>query len=149
LLHSLTDIDWDFVAAAAPVFFVLGVLIGATAVVRVPRARPVLAVLVGVIALTSLYSLTAPWLRRRRPDDAYAALGRNDARGAASAASDAHDLDPLSPEPLWAWALAASSAGDTREALRQYRRAVHLQPDNSVTWYLLGAYEFDLHRYQA
>ena len=149
LLHALGDIDWDFVAVSAPLFFVLGVLIGAAGRVREPRRRPVLAFGVGVAALAALYSLTAPWLGVRRVDDAYAALGRGNPRAAVSAASEAHDLNPLSAEPYWAWALAEASVRNVGAAVHEYRRAVHLQPDNSETWYALGAYEFDVGRYQA
>ena len=148
LLHALADIDWDFVAASAPVFLVLGVLIGATAVVRKPRPRPLLAAGVAGVALAALYSLTAPWLASRRVDDAYAALGRNDPAAAVVAAREARGLDPLSPEPLWAWALADALAGRKDAAVREYRRAVGLQPANGETWYALGAYEFDLGRFQ-
>src|SRR5207247_537162 len=104
LLHALGDIDWDYVAVSALVFFVLGVLIGTSATARTPRARPVVGIAVAVSALAVLYSLTAPWLAARRLDDAYAALGRNDPAAAASKASEAHDLNPLSPQPYWAWA---------------------------------------------
>ena len=149
LLHVLGDIDWDFVAATAPVFFALGVLIGAPSAVRVPRRRPLLALAVAVVALASLYSLTAPWLGARRVEDAYAALDRNDPAAAVSAAREARDLDPLSVQPLWVWALAEASAGNTDAAVRQYRRAIALQPSNGETWYALGAYEFSLGRYKA
>jgi tetratricopeptide (TPR) repeat protein len=149
LLHALGDIDWDFVAASAPVFFAFGVLIGATAAVQERARRPLLAVAAAVVALAALYSLTAPWLAARRVDEAYAALDRGRAAAAVAAARDAHQLDPLSLEPLWAWALAEASVRHEDAALRQYRRAVDLQPENADTWYALGAYEFDLRRYQA
>jgi tetratricopeptide (TPR) repeat protein len=149
LLHALGDIDWDFVAAGAPVFFALGVLIGASSTLREPRRRLLLALTVAVVALASLYSLTAPWLGARRVEDAYAALDRNDPAAAVSAARDAHDLNPLSLEPLWAWALAEALAGNTDAAVHQYLRAIALQPANSDTWYDLGAYELDLKRYKA
>jgi hypothetical protein len=149
LLHALGDIDWDFVAVSAPVFFVLGALIGGAGRVRKPRRRPLLALGVGLVTLAALYSLTAPWLGARRVEAAYAALDRNDPKAAVSAASDAHDLNPLSPEPYWAWALAEVSVRNVDAAVREYRRAVDLQPDNSETWFALGAYEFDVGRYQA
>jgi O-Antigen ligase len=149
LLHALGDIDWDFVAASAPVFFALGVLIGVRSVVREPRRRPLLAATAAVVALAALYSLTAPWLGGRRVEDAYAALDRNDPAAAVSAARDARDLDPLSLEPLWAWALAEAFAGNRDAAVHQYLRAISLQPANSETWYALGAYEFELERYKA
>lgn len=149
LLHALADIDWDFVAATAPPFLVLGVLLGSAAPAREMRARPVLAAAAAAVALASLYSLTAPWLAARRVDDSYAALGRGDLSGAASAARDAHDLNPLSLDPYQAQAAANILAGDRAGALREYRRAAARQPENSETWYDLGAYEFHLKRYQA
>jgi tetratricopeptide (TPR) repeat protein len=149
VLHALADIDWDFVAATAPAFFVLGVLLGAVAPARPPRGRPVLAAVAAAVALASLYSLTAPWLAARRVDDSYAALGRGDLFAAASAARDAHDLNPLSLDPYQARAAADIVAGARAAALREYRRAADRQPENSETWYDLGAYEFHLKRYQA
>src|SRR5919198_2014211 len=149
VLHALADIDWDFVAATAPAFFVLGVLLGSVAPARPPRGRPVLAAVAAAAARASLSSLTAPWLAARRVDDSYAALGRGDLSGAASAARDAHDLNPLSLDPYQAQAAADIVAGARAAALREYRRAADRQPENSETWYDLGAYEFHLKRYQA
>src|SRR5262249_45072152 len=51
LLHALGDIDWDYVAVSALVFFVLGVLIGTSATVRQPRARPTVGIAVAVCSL--------------------------------------------------------------------------------------------------
>ena len=149
LLHALEDIDWDFVAATAPVFFALGVLIGTGSAVREPRRRPLLAVALAAVAMASLYSLTAPWLGARRVEDAYAALDRNDPAGAVSAARAARELDPLSVDPLWAWALAEALAGNSASAIHQYLRAISLQPADGRTWYALGQYEFELERYKA
>src|SRR5207245_9642659 len=39
LLHALADIDWDFVAVSAPVFFVGGLVIGMGGEVRALRVR--------------------------------------------------------------------------------------------------------------
>ena len=149
LLHALADIDWDFVAATAPAFFVLGVLLGSASPAREPRSRPVLAMAAAAVTLASLCSLTFPWLAARRVNDSYDALGRGDLSGAVSAARDAHDLNPLSLDPYQAWALADIVAGDRAGAIREYRRAADRQPENSETWYDLGAYEFNLKRYQA
>ena len=97
----------------------------------------------------ALYSLTAPWLAGRKVDDAYEALGRGDGRGAIDAARQARDLNPLSVEPLVVWALTEESGGRVAAALRRYRDATSLQPENSETWYSLGAYEFSLGRFRA
>jgi O-Antigen ligase len=149
LAHALADIDWDFVAASAPVFLVVGLLLTAGREARAPKSRPLVAATTAVVGLAVLYSLTAPWLAGRKVEDAYAALGRGDAAAAVSAARQARDLDPLSVDPLWVWALAEESRGSVAGALRRYRSAVDLQPENSDTWYSLGAYEFALRRYRA
>jgi hypothetical protein len=148
LLHALADIDWDFAAATAPVFLVCGCLFAAGREPAAPRARPLAAAAVGLAGLALLYSLTAPWLSDRKVNDAYDALGRANAPAAASAARQARQLDPFSVEPLWAWALADQIRGDVAGALRRYRDAADLQPENSETWYALGAYEYRLGRYR-
>ena len=117
LLHALADIDWDFVAASAPVLFAVGVLLAAGRPAAEPRSRPVLAVVACVAGLGVLYSMTAPWLAQRRVEAAYEAIAENDVAGAVSAARQARDLNPLSVEPLWAWALAdARSSGSVPHA---------------------------------
>jgi tetratricopeptide (TPR) repeat protein len=148
LLHALADIDWDFVAASAPVLFVVGVLLAVGRPPAEPRGRPALATVTCVAALAVLYSIAAPWLSQRRVEVAYGAIARADAREAASAARQAHDLNPLSVDPLWAWALAEATARNTAETLRRYREAVDLQPENSDTWFTLGAFEFQIGRYR-
>ena len=138
LLHALADIDWDFVAVSAPVFFVGGLLIGAGGDARTVRARPIAAAGVAVGLLAAVYSLTAPWLASNRTSDAYAASSPS---AAASAARDASGLNPFAVEPIWVLAAAYSFVGDRRDALEQYRRATRLQPENPNTWVQLGLYE--------
>jgi O-antigen ligase len=138
LLHALADIDWDFVAVSAPVFFVGGLLIGAGGSVRQIRARPLAAAGVAVALLAAVYSLAAPWLAANRTSDAY---GASSAAAAASAARDASDLDPFSVEPIWVLAATYSLVGDGRDALAEYLRATRLQPENPNTWLQLGTYE--------
>ncbi len=149
LAHALVDIDWDFVAATAPVFLVVGVLLAAGREPGAARPRPVLAVVVGVIGLGALYSIASPWLAQRKIESAYTAIGRGDVTAALHAARQARQLNPLSVEPLRAWALAEASRGAVTPALRRYRQAVDLQPENAETWYALGAYAFALGRYRA
>jgi O-antigen ligase len=149
LLHALADIDWDFAAATAPVFLLCGCLFAAGREPSTPRARPLAAAAAGLAGLAVLYSLTAPWLADRKVEDAYAALGDGDAAAAVSAARQAHQLNPFSTQPLWAWALADTVRGDVAGAVRRYRDATELQPENSETWYSLGAYEYRLGRYRS
>jgi tetratricopeptide (TPR) repeat protein len=148
LLHALADIDWDFVAASAPVLVAVGVLLSSGRPPAEPRSRPAPALATGVVALAVLYSITAPWLAQRRVEDAYSAIARADAADARSAARQAHDLNPLSVEPLWAWALAEATARNPGGTLEHYLDAAELQPENSDTWFALGAYEFELRRYR-
>lgn len=148
LVHSLADIDWDFVAASAPVFVVTGSLLAVGLEPRPSRGRVVPALATCLAGLAVLYSLTAPWLSHRKVEDAYRAIARGDARAAIKAARQAHELNPLAVEPLWARALATASRGDIEGALRQFRRATELRPEDADTWYSLGAFEFVQRRYQ-
>jgi hypothetical protein len=143
LLHALADVDWDFVAVSAPVFFIAGLEIGMGGELRSAGGRQRLLPAVAAVAvlLGGAYSLTAPWLASDRVDDAYTALIGGNARAAASNALDAKDLNPLSPEPIWALASAYSSVGDAARATRLYEQATRLQPENSDTWDELGEYE--------
>ncbi len=145
LLHALADIDWDFVAVSAPVFFVGGLVLGLGGGVRSVRipARPLLAAGVTVGLLAAVYSLTAPWLAANRTNDAYAALVDLRPAAAASDARDAADLNPFSVQPISVLASAYSSVGDARDAVAQLERATRLQPENPDTWVQLGEYELE------
>lgn len=143
LLHALADIDWDFVAVSAPVFFLGGLLIGMGGEVRAVRVRgrPLLAAGVALAMLAGIYSLAAPWLAANRVDDAYAALVDAKPASAASDARDAAGLNPLSVDPIWALALAYASVSDVPDTVKQYERATQVQPENPDTWVALGKYE--------
>src|SRR5581483_3310700 len=60
VLHALVDIDWEFVAVSAPLFLVLGVLVGASSATRQPARRPLWALGCAVLVFAAGYSLTAP-----------------------------------------------------------------------------------------
>lgn len=148
LLHALVDFDWDFVAVTGPALFVVGVLAGVSGTARATRRRrfPLAAATVAVASLAALYSLAAPWLAARRVYDSGIVL-ENDPVAAAREARSAHRLNPLSPEPLWAWGLAEYLGGDNASAVRRFEDAAELQPENWETWYRLGTFEFRLGRY--
>jgi hypothetical protein len=137
VIHGVVDFDWDFVAVTAPGAAVLGVLLaaGRPARVRLRAQRALPAVAAGAFAAAALYSLVSPWLAVRRVDDAYAALSRGDTGAAVAEASSAHNLNPVSVEPLLAWAAAESARGDVGAAGRLYTRAIAIQPDNWRPWY--------------
>ncbi len=143
LLHALADIDWDFVAVSAPVFFLGGLLIGIGGEVREVRVhgRPLLAAGLVACLLAGVYSLAAPWLSSNRVQDAYSAILVQNPQAGANDARDAASLDPLSFQPIWALAAAYASIGDVPGAVRQYERATRLQPENPDTWVALGVFE--------
>jgi tetratricopeptide (TPR) repeat protein len=141
LLHALADYDWDFIAVSAPFFFVAGLLL---AVGRRPLtvARHRVGALAAVLVTwAALYSLLAPRLAERKVDDAYAAL--DNPSQAVDDARDAHSLNPLSIDPLLAWAAAEEAEGRTQRALELYVEAVDLQPLNPDAWYELGRFELE------
>ena len=146
LLHSLVDYHWDFVALAAPALAVLGYLLVAARDPDVtPPRRPLLAASAVLLAAGALVSLAAPWLAERRVAAAYDAVSTDPARAAAEA-SDAHDLNSLSVEPLFAWAAAEEARGHLREALGRYEQATRLQPKNAETWRTLATFELEVMR---
>src|SRR6478752_3705506 len=147
ILHGLVDIDWEFVAVTAPAFFVLGALIGLGARRRARVTRAVWA-LAGLAGLGVLYSLVAPYSSARLVDSAYSQLASDRSEAALSDARAARRLNPLATDPLYALGDAEASRHDEEAALRYYRQAVDLQPENSSTWYALGSYEFFTGRYK-
>ena len=146
LLHSLVDYHWDFVALAAPALVVLGYLLGsAREPERAPPRRALVAISAVSLAVGALVSLGAPWLAERRVSQAYDVVVSDPARAAAKA-SDAHDLNALSVDPLFAWAVAEEARGDLREALGRYEQATRLQPKNAETWRTLATFELEVLR---
>jgi tetratricopeptide (TPR) repeat protein len=142
LLHSLIDVDWDFVAVAAPAFVAAGALAGRPTLRRVPL--PGLLAATGA-ALFAFAVLLLPWLGARWSDEALAA---SPAR-ATQLADRAHSVDPLLVDPLWAKAFAAETLGELRRAFQYYVQAVHREPKNPQTWRLAGEYAFSLRCYRS
>jgi O-Antigen ligase len=147
VLHALVDIDWEFVAVTAPAFFVLGAVVGLGARRRARISRPVWA-LVGLVGLGVLYALVAPYASSRLVDSSYSELAADRTGAVISDGRAARALNPLSVDPLFALADAEAARHDEEAALRYYRRAVDLEPENSSTWYALGSYEFFTGRYR-
>ena len=94
-----------------------------------------------LVAWAGLYSIAAPRVAAGRVDDAYAAIERGDVEEAVDDGEDAHSLDPLSIEPLQAWASAEEAQGSIARARELYVQAVELQPLNSIAWYELGRFD--------
>ena len=142
VLHSLVDIHWEFVAVGAPAFFSLGVLVGLGASPPAGRLRPAWAGVAAFVAVGVLYSLTAPYASGRLVDSAYEAIATGRTSVALSDGRSARWLDPLATDPLQVLGDAEVARYNDRDALRYYRDAVSLQPENSSTWYALGSFEF-------
>ncbi|HZO63116.1 MAG TPA: O-antigen ligase family protein [Gaiellaceae bacterium] len=147
-LHSLVDIHWEFVAVGLPAFFALGLLAGLGAG-PARRLRLVGAPVAAAAGLAMLYSLTAPYAAGRLVDSAYTAIDDGRIGSALSDGRSARWLNPLAPDPLLALGDAESAVPDDPAALRYYRDAVRLQPENSSTWYALGSFELFTGRYRA
>jgi hypothetical protein len=140
IVHASLDYDWEFVALCGPLFFVTGFLL--TTGREATRVRhPVWALALVLVAWAGLYSIAAPRVAEGRVDDAYAEIDRGSVEKAVDAAKSAHSLDPLSIEPLEAWASAEESRGDIPRARELYVEAVELQPLNSSAWYELGRFD--------
>jgi tetratricopeptide (TPR) repeat protein len=95
-----------------------------------------------LVTWAALYSLLAPRLAERKVDDAFAAL-ENPSK-AVDDARDAHSLNPLSIDPLHAWAAAEEAQGRNERALELYVQAVELQPLNPDAWFELGRFELEV-----
>jgi O-Antigen ligase len=136
LVHSLVDVDWDFVAVAAPAFVAAGALAGRPATRRVELHALLPA---AGVALLVIGALGSPWLARRWSNDA---LGASPSH-AITLADRARGLDPLLVDPYWAKALALDTQNRPQKAFEQYVAAVHRQPKNPQTWLLAGQYAWD------
>jgi hypothetical protein len=141
LLHSLIDVDWDFLAVSAPVFLVAGALTGRLPFRRVSAFAALAATGAAVLATGVL---VLPWLGSRW---ALEAEGASPAR-AITLAKRAESVDPLLVEPLWARAFAAEVQGRPRAAFVQYVRAVRRQPRNPETWQLAGLFAYSQRCYR-
>ena len=136
VVHSLVDIDWDYLAVQGPLFLVVGALASAPGTPSVRRGWLWPAV-IGLAALAALYSIASPYLSERKVNAAYDRLIGGDPAAARNDAKAAHSLNPLSIEPLLVWALTENG----EKALALYRRARNREPKNAETWYELGAFE--------
>jgi O-antigen ligase/polysaccharide polymerase Wzy-like membrane protein len=136
-LHGLLEVSWDFLATTAPVFLVGGVLLARPG--GRPRPRLLPALLGTVTAGAVAYSLLSPWLAERALDRANLAASP---AVAVREAKRAHALNPLSIEPLRAWAIAEFERGKVLAAYRLYLDEVELQPENPTA--LCDAGQFEL-----
>jgi O-Antigen ligase len=135
LVHSLVDIDWDFVAVSAPAFLAAGALAGG---LPVRRVSPFGSLIAAGAALLGVVVLFLPWLGERWSAQATVAPPAR----AVTLAKRAQSVDPLLVEPLWALAFAAELRGDLRTAYAYYTEATRKQPKNADTWLFAGQFAF-------
>ena len=133
LVHALVDVDWDFVAVAAPAFVAAGALAGRPAARRVAGFALLPAVGVAVLLFGVLL---LPWLAHRWADDASIAAPAR----AVTLAKRAHSADPLLVDPYWARAEAADERNLPQVAYDWYLAATRRQPHNPQTWLQAGEY---------
>jgi O-Antigen ligase len=136
VVHTVVDMDWNFVAACGPLLLVTGLLLGrrrsapaGAAAVR----RPLVAVAAVFVALAGVYSLASPWLAQRTLATATTAAEFR----------KAHGYDPLSTEVLSDWAAVEAGQGHLAQALKLYRDEVALEPENGATWYDIGVFYYE------
>jgi hypothetical protein len=150
LVHSLVDIDWDFVAVAAPAFVAAGALVG-----RGPsrRVAPAAALVAAGAAVAVFGVLLLPWLGHRWESEAFDASATFDPRSsrhALSLADSALAVDPLIAEAYLDKALAAENLGEPPSVVfGYYLDAVHREPRNPVWWQLAGEYALSLNCYRS
>ena len=106
-------------------------------------ARLLAAAGVLVTALLCAAAVWQPERAHRATDRALAALDRGDLADAADEADRARDIDPYSPEPLWAKAEVFAKQRQLRRAYRTYEQAVLEHPRDPEPWLRLGRFELD------
>jgi hypothetical protein len=132
LVHILLDVGYDFVAVSAPFFTLLGVLLASS--VAPSRREVVWAFGSPLLAAAAVLSLAAPYIAQRKVDDAVAS-------GRPALAAQAHSWNPLSIVPPLTEAALEEARGHDLDALRLYRKAVDIQPDNPDAWVELGRFQ--------
>ncbi|MFQ5425764.1 MAG: O-antigen ligase family protein, partial [Gaiellales bacterium] len=141
-LHSVVEVDWDFLALSAPVFFGAGVLLayGRSRWLEDARAAGILpAAVLGLcivsLILPPLSSQAVSRSAERLAEDPAAAL---DAARAAAA------LNPVALDPLLARAEAEITLGRPDRARAAYEQATRTQPRNARGWFAMASFEADL-----
>ncbi len=135
LVHTIVDMDWNYVATCGPLLLVAGAVVGRRAPEpAAARSRhPLLAIGAVLFALGAVYSLAAPWLSDRQ-------------LASATTIADfkrAHTYNPLSTLALSEWATLEDATGNLRQAQKLYRQEVSLEPENGSTWYDLGRFYWE------
>jgi O-Antigen ligase/Tetratricopeptide repeat len=139
-IHAVVDYDLDFLAVTAPAFVALGALLAVGRPPATARVGPAGLLAIGATAVAAVASIGLPALAERETDRAFEAADAGRVEEAVNAANRARRLDPLSPAPLYALAVAADAAGNKAAAVAWYEKATRLQPENPDVWFELGLY---------
>jgi tetratricopeptide (TPR) repeat protein len=110
------------------------------------RRDPLRLVAAAGVVVTALLCAWAVWQPERSQsatDEAIALAGEGRTAAALKEADRARDIDPYSPDPLYARATALSEAGRVVDAYRVLEQAVAEHPRNPDTWIRLGQFELD------
>ena len=134
-VHGLVDIDWDYLAVAAPAFLVAGALAGKARTAEEPGLFPALAATGVTVAVCA--SLLLPWLADRWTSDAEGAVVDRPAH-AIALAKRARTANPLSIDPILVQALAEEVRRRPRYQLGLLEKATRVQPSNKEGWFRLG-----------
>ena len=155
-----SSIDWTWfipgptVAALAAAGFVAGrgplAPVGETEPERAPPTvgsrdplRLIGAAAVMVTAVLCAWAVWQPQRSQSAADKAVELANEGDARGALHEADRARDIDPYSPDPLYAKATALSAGGRLVAAYRVLEQAAGEHPRNPETWLRLSQFELD------
>jgi tetratricopeptide (TPR) repeat protein len=145
-VHSLIDWTWFTAGTALVAMLAAGFVAGAApagrrAVLLGGHWRSAAAAIVAVLALAAAWSAWQPLRASNAADDALAAADRGQFDEARGHAARAHDLNPLSAEPLQALASVERRAGRNDAAEAALRDAVGLQPASYTTWLRLAEFQ--------
>jgi hypothetical protein len=146
LAQALVDYNWDFLAVTAPTMVALGALAASGRPTTALRRRPTLGIGLVVLAAVVLVSFSFPRLADRAERRSTKALADGELATALDEARWAHFFNPVSADPWFARARVSEVEGVDWRAERYYIKAVELQPDNPLTWYTLGLFEFHVRR---
>ncbi len=107
------------------------------------RPRAIAAAATLLIVLATTWAVLQPMRADTMTQDALDKLDRGDGAAALTQANQAHDVDPLALDPLYAIATIQIVAGRNSEAGAALEKAVRLQPDNPDPWVRLAEFEFN------
>jgi hypothetical protein len=139
-VHALVDYDLDFLAVTAPALVAVGALLAVARPASALRTGLPGLVALGAVAAAAVTAVALPALAEHDAERAFEAVDAGRISEAVDAADRARVLNPLSPSPLQARALAADAEGDRRAAVAWYEKATDLQPENPDVWFDLGLY---------